>query len=101
VAHLLVVDDERSIWELLEISFRKEGHRVEAASTGEAAQRKLRSQIFDIIISDLAMPDLNGVDLLRQCREISPASVFILNYRCAHADHGDRRGDLRGGPLRH
>ncbi len=51
MAHILVVDDERSICELLEITFRKEGHRVEVALNGESARRKLSSQIFDIVIS--------------------------------------------------
>ncbi|MFZ0739339.1 MAG: sigma-54 dependent transcriptional regulator [Candidatus Acidiferrales bacterium] len=78
MAHLLVVDDERSICELLEITFRKEGHRVEVASNGEAARRRLESQIFDIIISDINMRDMSGVELLRFAREISPDSVFIL-----------------------
>ena len=45
--HILVVDDEKSICELLEITFRKEGHRVEVANSVEAAKRKLESQIFD------------------------------------------------------
>ena len=78
MAHLLVVDDEQSIRELLEISFRKEGHKVEVASSGEAAKRRLQSQIFDIVISDIRMPDMTGVDLLCFCKEVSPAAVFIL-----------------------
>ena len=57
MAHILVVDDERSICELLEITFRKEGHRVEVALNGDSARRKLESQIFDIVISDIRMPD--------------------------------------------
>jgi two-component system, NtrC family, response regulator PilR len=75
---LLIVDDERSICELLEISFRKEGHRVETATNGQAAKRRLASQIFDIVISDICMPDMDGVELLRYCKEISPATTFIL-----------------------
>src|ERR1700692_2967807 len=78
LVHLLVVDDERSITELLEITFRKEGHRVEVASSGDAARRRLQSQIFDIIISDINMSDMTGVELLRYAREISPEAVFIL-----------------------
>jgi len=78
MAHLLVVDDERSICELLEISFRKEGHKVEVASSGEAAKRQIASRLFDIVISDICMPDMDGVDLLRYCKEVSPATVFIL-----------------------
>jgi two-component system, NtrC family, response regulator PilR len=78
MAHLLIVDDERSICELLEISFRKEGHKVETASNGEAARRKLAGGLFDIVVSDICMPDMDGVELLRYCKEISPAAVFIL-----------------------
>ncbi|MGH9757998.1 MAG: response regulator, partial [Candidatus Acidiferrales bacterium] len=78
MAQLLVVDDERSICELLEISFRKEGHKVEVATNGEAAKRRLASHVFDIVISDIGMPDTDGVDLLRYTKEVSPATVFIL-----------------------
>jgi two-component system response regulator PilR (NtrC family) len=78
MAHILVVDDERSICELLEITFRKEGHRVEVAMNGESARRKLESQIFDIVISDIRMPDATGLELLQFCKEISPSSYFLL-----------------------
>lgn len=76
--HILVVDDEKSICELLEITFRKEGHRVEVANSVEAARRKLESQIFDIIISDIRMPGESGVDLLKFAKEIAPDSFFVL-----------------------
>jgi len=78
MAHLLVVDDEPSIRELLEISFRKEGHKVEVASNGEAAKTRLAGQIFDIVISDICMPDMDGVELLRYSKEVSPSTIFIL-----------------------
>jgi len=77
-AHILVVDDERSICELLEITFRKEGHRVEVANTVDAAKRKLDSQIFDIVISDVRMPGADGVELLRFVKEVSPNCFFLL-----------------------
>ena len=76
--HILVVDDEKSICELLEITFRKEGHRVEVAHSVDAARRKLESQIFDIIISDIRMPGAGGVDLLKFAKEIAPDSFFLL-----------------------
>jgi two-component system, NtrC family, response regulator PilR len=77
-AHILVVDDERSICELLEITFRKEGHRVEIANSVEAAKRKLEGSLFDIIISDVRMPGATGVELLRFSREVAPDSYFVL-----------------------
>ena len=78
IAHILVVDDEKSICELLEITFRKEGHRVEVANSVEAAKRKLEGSLYDIIISDVRMPGATGVELLRFTREIAPDSYFVL-----------------------
>ena len=76
--NILVVNDEKSICELLEITFRKEGYRVEIAHSVDAAKRKLESQIFDIIISDIRMPGAGGVDLLKFTKEIAPDSFFLL-----------------------
>ncbi len=78
VAHILVVDDEKSICELLEITFRKEGHRVEVAHSVEAARRKLESSLYDIVISDVRMPGEGGVELLRYTKEVAPDSYFVL-----------------------
>ena len=76
--NILIVDDEKSICELIEITFRKEGHRVEVAHNVEAAKRKLESQIFDIVISDVRMPGAGGVELLQFTKEIAPESFFLL-----------------------
>jgi len=77
-AHILVVDDEKSLCELLEITFRKDGHRVEVANGVEAAHRKLEGSLFDIVISDIRMPGGTGLELLRFTKEISPDSFFLL-----------------------
>jgi two-component system, NtrC family, response regulator PilR len=78
MAHILVVDDEKSICELLEITFRKEGHRVEVVHNVEGAKRKLESSLYDIIISDVRMPGATGLELLKLTREIAPDSYFVL-----------------------
>src|ERR1700726_1005230 len=78
MANILIVDDEKSICELLEITFRKDGHRVEIAPSGELARRRLESKLFDIIISDIRMPDMSGVDLLAYAKEVAPSTVFLL-----------------------
>ena len=78
MAQILIVDDERSICELLEITFRKIGHKVEVANSGAAARRRLESKIFDIVISDICMPDMSGVELLSFTKEVSPTTTFLL-----------------------
>lgn len=78
MARLLIVDDEISLCQLLEIAFRKEGHTVETVSTGEGALGKIASQVYDLIISDIRMPDLTGIELLKRTRESRIPSAFIL-----------------------
>src|SRR5438445_12842887 len=76
--NILVVDDEKPIGQLLEITFRKEGYRVEVVHSAEAARRMLESQIFDIIISDVRMPGESAVGLLKYADEIAPGFIFCL-----------------------
>jgi two-component system, NtrC family, response regulator PilR len=78
MARLLIVDDERSLCQMLEIVFRKDGHQVETVSTGQAAKKKLESQVYDLIISDIRMPDLTGIELLEFFRESRNPAAFIL-----------------------
>ena len=78
MANILLVDDERSIRDMLEIAFRKEGHRVESAGSAAAALEKLHTRIFDLVISDIKMPQASGLDLLRQIRETYPEILVIL-----------------------
>src|SRR5437763_16044129 len=78
MARLLVVDDEPSLCQMLEIAFRKDGHTVETVSSGQAALKKIDSQAHDLIISDIRMPDLSGIDLLKRTRETHSSAPFIL-----------------------
>jgi two-component system, NtrC family, response regulator PilR len=78
MARLLVVDDEKSICQLLEITFRKDGHMVETVTDGQAARRKIESHAYDAIIADIRMPDMTGIDLLHHARDTNSAAAFIL-----------------------
>ncbi len=78
MARLLIVDDEKSICQVLEIAFRKEGHGVETVSSGQAAKEKIQSQVYDVIISDIRMPDVTGIDLLEHARSTRNPASFIL-----------------------
>jgi two-component system response regulator PilR (NtrC family) len=78
MARLLVVDDEKSLCQMLEIAFRKDGHLVETVSSGKAALAKLASQVYDLVISDIRMPDLTGIELLEEARSGRNPAGFIM-----------------------
>ena len=78
MASILVCDDTRSICELLDIALRKENHRVETVTSGDAAKKKLDSALFDVVITDIKMPNTDGIEVLRHARRASPESAVVL-----------------------
>lgn len=77
-SRILVVDDEESIREFLEIMLKKEGYEVTTAEDGAKAKDILTKKSFDMIISDMQMPNLTGIELLRHVRESYPDVVFMI-----------------------
>ncbi len=75
---LLVVDDEESIREFLEIMLKKEGYEVTCAEDGAKAKELLAKKTFDMVISDLQMPQVTGIELLKHVKESYPDLVFML-----------------------
>ena len=71
-ARILVVDDEESIRELLRLVLTGEGYSVFTANSGEEAIEYLEAQRFDLVITDLVMPGVNGVEVLRAAKRIDP-----------------------------
>ena len=78
MGNILVCDDERSICEMLDIALRREGHKVETANSGEVAKRKLDGALYDVIVTDIKMPKIDGIEVLRHAHQISPDSAVIL-----------------------
>src|SRR5512137_1304945 len=77
-ARILVVDDERSMRELLAIVLRREGYEVLLAETGKAAVSMLEREPVDLLISDIKMPDLSGVEVLRAAKQIDKDILGIM-----------------------
>jgi two-component system response regulator PilR (NtrC family) len=75
---VLVVDDERSMRELLSIVLRRDGYDVLIAEDGAAGLELLKRERVDILITDIRMPQMNGVDLLREAKRIAPDIVSIV-----------------------
>src|SRR5438067_5205254 len=78
MGNILVCDDERSICQMLDIALRREGHKVETVNYGEDAKKKLDSAIFDVIVTDIKMPNVDGVEVLRYAHQVSPDTAVIL-----------------------
>jgi two-component system KDP operon response regulator KdpE len=80
---VLVVDDEPQIRRALRLVLRANGYEVAEAGSGEAALDALAGQPFDLMILDLVLPDLDGVEVCRRLREWSRLPVVVLS---AHGD---------------
>ncbi len=75
---LLIVDDERGILVALRGLFGKEGYEVETAESGEEALAKVRAGLFHVVITDLSMKGMSGLDLLREIRRLDPESAVLM-----------------------
>ena len=77
--NVLVVDDDDCIREVLTILLSRRGHRCESATTGIEAMQKVRQSNFDAVITDLHMPEMDGIVLTRELRQhFSDLPVMIM-----------------------
>src|SRR5258707_12539775 len=77
-AHVLVVDDEGAIRYSISKTLQRVGYQVSAAASGEEALEMLSNQSFDVVLTDIRMPGLTGVELLAKIKERAPDSIVIL-----------------------
>src|SRR5262245_43046320 len=77
-SRILVVDDEDSIREFLEIMLKKEGYEVTTAEDGQRAFDLFKKKNFDLVISDLQMPNMTGIELLKNIKDASPDTLFMM-----------------------
>ena len=75
---ILVVDDELSMREFLKILLTKEGYATETATDGEDALSKIENNSFDLVISDIRMPGVGGLELLSTIKQSLPTLPFIM-----------------------
>src|SRR5438309_9453683 len=78
MANILVVDDELSMRQFLTHLFQRDGHTIRTAENGRQAMELLRQQPADVVISDVKMPDMGGIELLRAARELQPNIEIIM-----------------------
>jgi len=78
MSNLLIVDDEQSYRQLLTLVFENDGHLIRTAMNGREALQMLQDEPADVIISDVKMPDMDGIELLRAVRETLPDTAMVL-----------------------
>jgi DNA-binding response OmpR family regulator len=85
-ARILLVDDEQSIQTLLSYPLRKDGYHVTSALDGSEALRRFEEGRFDLVILDLMLPQLNGVEVCRQLRSRSQVPIIMLTAKGSETD---------------
>jgi two-component system KDP operon response regulator KdpE len=83
---VLVADDEPRITKLVAITLADEGFRVVTAAGGEEALRKTDEVRPDVVLLDIVMPDLDGIEVMRQLREWRPVPTILLTAKGSTAD---------------
>lgn len=78
MSNILIVDDEQSYRQLLSLVFESDGHHVRTAMNGRLALEALQSEPADVVISDVKMPDMDGIEMLRSVRETLPDLGVVL-----------------------
>src|SRR3954466_5551700 len=78
MSRILVIDDDTGVRESIARMLRQAGYTVQCASNGEEGLRLARDGSFDVVLSDMRMPGLSGLDVLRKLREQRVDSVFII-----------------------
>lgn len=86
MARILVVDDDRGMRDFLEILLIREGYTVTAVADPERGLQKIKKEGFDLVITDLRMPKMDGIEFLKKIKDISPESPVILITAFASAD---------------
>ena len=76
--HILVVDDELSMRELLEVLLAKEGYKVTSAKNGRDAVSMIKKTVFDLLLCDIRLGDITGIDVLKALREDNQDTVVIM-----------------------
>ena len=78
---ILVVDDERQITRMLRASLQSSGYAVSVANNGLEGFTLFESERPDLIITDLAMPEMNGLDLTEAVRRVAQTPIIVLSVR--------------------
>lgn len=78
---ILLVDDEESILDILEMNLEREGFKVLRADSGQAAIKELRAGCPDLVLLDVGLPDMNGFEVCRKMRQLAEVYILMVTAR--------------------
>jgi DNA-binding NtrC family response regulator len=83
---IMIIDDEKIVGDMAKMSLEREGYRVETFLNGEAALARLKQERFDVVVTDLKMKGIDGMEVLRTVKELSPDTKVIMITAFANLD---------------
>src|SRR3989442_601089 len=87
--HILIIDDEKDILKLIEYNLAKNGYQTDGVTTGEAALEKIKHQDFDLILLDLMLPGIDGLEICRKIKEDKSKSHIPIIMLTAKGEEAD------------
>ena len=97
VIRTLVIDDDSTILSIFKETLTEQGHEVVAVSTGIEGVKSVEAGDFDLVFLDLKLPDIDGVEVLRQIRKIRPSILITVITGYPDSEMMDRA--LKEGPM--
>ena len=85
-ARILVVDDDPQIRRVMRVTLTSQGYEIDDAKDGESALEKVRAQRFDLVLLDMNMPGMGGLEACRSLRRNSEIAIIMLTVRDSEAD---------------
>ncbi len=90
---ILIVDDDKFLREMLVLIFEEEGYQIGAAGSGKEAWEMLNKNDYGLLMTDMYMPQMNGIELIKKCQESFPEMKTVIisgGGREVRAEHGKK-----------
>ncbi len=86
MAHILIVEDDINLGQMLFQEFKSQGHDVELTADAEAALPRINKYIYDLMLTDIKLPGMDGLELLKQIKTVSPTTIVLVMTGYASVD---------------
>ena len=83
---IMIIDDEKIVCDMMKLSLEQEGYEVETFLNGESALARLEQRKFNVVVTDLKMKGVDGLEVLRTVKQLYPGTVVIMITAFANLD---------------